>query len=79
MDTVDFKSPVQNALLPPVLSQECFASLIGVSKDTVRGWVENSTVPVVKIGRQRYINTIAFAEQLKAGKTIFQRGDYCES
>lgn len=62
--------------ISPVLSQEQFATFLGTTLDTVRGWVENNTVPHVKIGRQRYINIIAFVNDLKNGKTIFTRGDY---
>lgn len=63
------------SILPPVMSQEQFATFTGVSKDTVRGWVENRTIPVVKIGRQQFINLKLLSGELTE-KTIFVRGDY---
>ena len=64
------------AVLPPIASQEQFSHLIGVTKATVRGFVETDTLPHVKVGRQRFINIVKLIEDLKAGKTIFARGDY---
>ena len=63
-------------ILPPIASQEHFSNLIGVTKATVRGFVETDTLPHVKIGRQRFINIIKLIDDLKAGKTTFARGDY---
>ncbi|MBU3068786.1 helix-turn-helix domain-containing protein [Aestuariicella sp. G3-2] len=79
MDSVDLKAPIHNAVLPPVSSQTQFASWIGVTPDTVRGWVENQTIPTVKIGRQRFIDVVSYMDAVKRGKTIFQRGDFNES
>lgn len=62
--------------LPPIASQERFSTLIGVTKATVRGFVETDALPHVKIGRQRFINIVKLVDDLKAGKTIFARGDY---
>lgn len=67
---------VNLSVISPVVSQEQFAAFIGSTPDTVRGWIENDTLPHVKIGRQRYINVIAFVDDLKNGKTIFSRGEY---
>jgi hypothetical protein len=67
---------VNMSVISPVVSQEQFATFIGTTPDTVRGWVENDTLPHVKLGRQRYINVVAFVDNLKNGKTIFSRGDY---
>lgn len=73
---IDQNSIVHLAVISPVLSQEQFANFTGVTPDTVRGWVENDTVPTVKLGRQRFINIVSFFDDLKSGKTIFSRGDY---
>lgn len=62
--------------LPPIASQEKFSNLIGVTKDTIRGFVETDALPHVKIGRQRFINIVKLIDDLKAGKTTFARGDY---
>ncbi|MFC3115968.1 helix-turn-helix domain-containing protein [Cellvibrio fontiphilus] len=67
---------VNLSAISPVVSQEQFATFLGVTPDTVRGWIENDTLPHVKLGRQRFINVIVFVDDLKNGKTIFSRGDY---
>ncbi len=64
------------SMLPPIVSQERFSNLIGVTKATVRGFVETDALPHVKIGRQRFINMVKLVDDLKAGKAIFARGDY---
>lgn len=64
------------SVLPPIASQEHFSNLIGVTKATVRGFVETDALPHVKIGRQRFINIVRLVDDLKAGKTTFARGDY---
>lgn len=64
------------SVLPPIASQEQFSNLIGVTKATVRGFVETDALPHVKIGRQRFINIVKLVDDLKAGKTTFSRGDY---
>lgn len=40
----------------PFCTPQVFADMLGVSGDVVRGWVETSTVPTIKIGRRRIIN-----------------------
>jgi len=69
---------LQVSAIPPIMAQIQFASLLGVSKDTVRGWVENRTVPVVKVGKQRFINVHALMRDLESDKSIFVKGDYDE-
>lgn len=58
------------------MSQERYAALVGVSKDTVRGWLEQGTIPSVKVGKQRFVNVRKVIAELDDGKTIFTRGDY---
>ncbi len=67
---------VNLSMIPPVMSQKQFALFTGVSDDTVRGWVEGRTLPIVKIGKQRFINVKMLSGELETGKTIFVRGDY---
>lgn len=43
---------------------ERFAETVGVSVDTVRGWVERGYVPSVRIGRRRLVNTAALYVEL---------------
>lgn len=76
MDTKDLKMPINNAVIPPISGQVQFASWIGVSEDTVRGWVESKTLPTVKIGKNRYIDVLGYINARDTGKTIFQRGDF---
>lgn len=78
MSADDLKAPIQNAVLPPVCSQAQFAGWVGVSPDTVRGWIEVGTVPSVKIGRQRFVDVLGYINAWKGGKTIFERGDFSE-
>lgn len=70
------KEAAEFSTLPPIASQEKFSTLIGVTKDTIRGFVETDALPHVKIGRQRFINIVKLVDDLKAGKTTFARGDY---
>lgn len=70
----DFKIMV----IPPVLSQEQFANLAGISPDTVRGWIQAKTIPSVKIGRQRLVNADLLSSDIRDGKDIFSQEDYSE-
>jgi excisionase family DNA binding protein len=51
----------------PVLSKERFAELVGVSVDTVRGWISRGHVPVVHIGRRALVNVAAMTEEARRG------------
>jgi len=73
---MDIKTPINLSVLPPVMSQQQFSSFTGVSPGTVRGWVEGRTLPIVKIGKQRFINLVLFSDELSNGKSIFCRGDF---
>ena len=73
---MDFEVPVVLSVMPPACSQVQFAGFLGVTKDTVRGWVESDTLPTVKIGKNRYIDVDRYLRDVRAGKTIFCSGDY---
>ncbi|WP_231702302.1 DNA-binding protein [Halopseudomonas litoralis] len=63
----------------PLCTQDAFSQLLGsadVTPDVVRGWVETSTIPTVKIGRRRLVNLAQITRDLERGKTIFCKGDY---
>lgn len=64
------------AVTPPLMSKDSFATWQGVTEDTVRGWIEQRTIPSVKMGRQRLVNVALIYRDLANGKTIFNAGDY---
>jgi excisionase family DNA binding protein len=64
------------SVLPPLLSREHFASFVGTTLDTVRGWAQTNTIPTVKVGRHRLINVVRLMEDLSSGKSTFSQGDY---
>jgi len=64
------------SVLPPLLSREHFASYVGTTLDTVRGWAQTDTIPTVKVGRHRLINIAKLTEDLTSGKSSFNQGDY---
>lgn len=63
----------RNAL---VCSKEIFASMVGVTADTVNGWMQTGTVPSVKMGRPRLVNLAQIRADLARGKTMFAQEDY---
>lgn len=67
------------SVLPPLLSREHFASFVGTTLDTVRGWAQTDTIPTVKVGRHRLINVVKLMEDLTSGKSNFNQGDYRDS
>ncbi|WP_144277003.1 DNA-binding protein [Metapseudomonas resinovorans] len=65
----------------PFCSQLALAHMLGIeqiTEDVVRGWVESSTLPSVKIGRRRVINLHRIRKDLDQGKTVFSAGDYVD-
>lgn len=42
----------------PVMSRRKFAELVGVTEDTVTGWINRGYLPVVEIGRYRLVNLV---------------------
>jgi predicted site-specific integrase-resolvase len=75
MENVSKQSFVMN-VISPVMSPESYASFLGITIGTVKGWISQGTVPSVKIGRQRFVNVNQVVSDLEEGKTIFTRGDY---
>jgi len=76
IQTLQLNQGINLSVLPPLLSRENFASFIGASLDTVRGWAQTDTIPTVKVGRHRLINIAKLTEDLHSGKSIFNQGDY---
>jgi excisionase family DNA binding protein len=67
---------IQLVTIAELCEPALYAQLIGVTSDTVRGWIENGVLPTVKVGRRRLINRALVSDSLKAGKTIFHRDDF---
>lgn len=44
----------------PIMTQELFATKIGVTKDSVRGMIPR--LPTMKIGKRRFINVAALTD-----------------
>jgi hypothetical protein len=65
----------RNALM---CSKEVYAAMLGVTADTVIGWIQTHTIPSVKMGRPRVVNLARIREDLAKGKTIFAQGDYID-
>lgn len=65
----------RNAL---ICSVDIFASMVGVTQDTVKAWMHSGTVPSVKMGRPRLVNLAQIRSDLSKGKTIFSQGDYSD-
>ncbi|CAG0983649.1 hypothetical protein MTYP_01899 [Methylophilaceae bacterium] len=40
----------------PIMSRKKFADLVGVTEDTVTGWINRGYLPVVEIGKYRLVN-----------------------
>ena len=55
---------------------DTFATACGVEEQEVRGWVQNGTLPSVKLGDQRLINVSRLQADLLSGKDAFDAGDY---
>ncbi|MCB1667861.1 MAG: hypothetical protein KDI24_05830 [Pseudomonadales bacterium] len=62
--------------MPPLLSQDRFAQLIGKETKTIRSWVTTRAIPTVKVGGSRMVNIEQLRQDLLAGKRSFVAGDY---
>lgn len=51
-------TPIDTSQLPavPVMSRRKFADLVGVTEDTVTGWINRGYLPAVEIGKYRLVN-----------------------
>lgn len=59
-----------------VMSAEAFAGMCGVSVETVVDWMDNGTVPAVRVQGSRLIDLELLCEDLEQGKDAFDEGDY---
>lgn len=53
----------------PVMSAERFASLVGVTHDVVRGWIDKGYIPSVPMGRWRLVNIALLTRELLERET----------
>ncbi|MES9958271.1 MAG: helix-turn-helix domain-containing protein [Sedimenticola sp.] len=47
----------------PVMTQERFSELCGLTEATVRGMIEKGHIPAIKIGKRRMINIAELSRQ----------------
>lgn len=40
----------------PVMARKRFAELVGVTEDTVLGWIQRGYLPVIEVGRYSLVN-----------------------
>lgn len=59
-----------------VMNAEAFADMCGVAVETVVGWMDNGTVPAVRVRGSRLIDLELLCEDLEHGKDAFDKGDY---
>lgn len=52
------ESELNISQLPPVplMSRVLFAQQVGVTEDTVTGWINRGYIPTVEVGRYRLVN-----------------------
>jgi excisionase family DNA binding protein len=48
----------------PIMSQERFSLLVGLSEPTIRGMIEKGHLPTVKIGKRRLIDMVALTQEV---------------
>ncbi|MBS7663342.1 hypothetical protein I0D00_15540 [Pseudomonas lalucatii] len=53
-----------------------FAEMSGISVEEAIGWVDNGTIPSLKLADFRMVNLARLREDLLKGKTAFKEGDY---
>lgn len=57
------QSPAPIHALPiPVMHQERFAELSGVSRGVLEGWVNRGYIPTIVIGKHRLINLVELTQ-----------------
>lgn len=48
----------------PIVSQEQFSELVGLSPDVIRAWINRGLIPTVKIGKRRLINVAKLTQEM---------------
>lgn len=57
-------------------SVKTFAEMSGISIEEASDWVDNGTVPSMRLADFRMVNLARLREDLLKGKTEFKAGDY---
>ena len=57
-------------------SVKTFAEMSGVSIEEAINWVDNGTVPSLRLAEFRMVNLARLRDDLLKGKTTFTEGDY---
>lgn len=57
-------------------SVKTFAEMSGISIEEAIDWVDNGTVPSMRLADFRMINLARLRDDLLKGKTTFKEGDY---
>jgi hypothetical protein len=73
---MELAEKVNLVAIPPLLSQERFAELVGKEPKTIRSWVTTRAIPTVKMGGSRLVNIEKLRQDLQGGKQKFVAGDY---
>lgn len=55
-------------VISPIMSQERFSVLAGLTEDVVRNWIRNGHIPTVKVGRRRMINVAKLTQLMIASE-----------
>jgi hypothetical protein len=57
-------------------SIKTFAELSGISIEEAINWVDNGTIPSMRLADFRMVNLARLRADLEKGKTVFAEGDY---
>lgn len=60
-------NPVTAIATPVLMRWDLFADWVGVSPDTVRGWLDRGYIPALTIGKHRMVNVALLSKQLLEG------------
>lgn len=59
----------------PLMSQERFAELVGLSEATIRGMIQSGYLPAFKMGKRRMVNVAAVTRLVMKNLEDFEMGE----
>lgn len=63
--------PITTQVTPvPLMSRTKFAEHVGVTEDTVTGWINRGYLPVVEVGKYRLVN-LALLNKMALSKEFY--------